>query len=113
MATENFDIEKITNMDKAAAINIAKIYMQLIKAKYEVSQSLLFGSYAKGNFNNDSDIDVAIVLKNPADIIDVQIEMMKLRRNIDLRIEPHPFFISDFNQQNPVVSEVLRYGIVL
>ena len=45
------------------------------------------------------------------DIIDTQIELMKLRRKIDLRIEPHPFAYDDFNINNPVVDEILKFGI--
>jgi hypothetical protein len=47
------------------------------------------------------------------DIIDTQIDLMKLRRKIDLRIEPHPFMTEDFNQSNPVVYEILKYGIII
>jgi len=37
--------------------------------------------------------------------------MMKLRRKVDLRIEPHPFVYTDFNPDNPVVYEILKSGI--
>jgi predicted nucleotidyltransferase len=100
-------------MDKATAIIISKKYIELVKAKFEIKQSMLFGSFAKGSFNNDSDIDVAIILKNTTDVIDAQIEMMKLRRSIDLRIEPHPFLQNDFNSFNPVANEVIKFGIIL
>ncbi len=100
-------------MDKTTAINIAQQYMQLVYQKYAVKKSMLFGSFAKGNFNDDSDIDIAIVLTNPTDIIDAQIDMMKLRRSIDLRIEPHPFLLNDFSNLNPVANEIMKYGIEL
>ena len=38
---------------------------------------------------------------------------MKLRRKIDLRIEPHPFMIGDFNLSNLVVNEILKHGIII
>ena len=100
-------------MDKNEALRIAGVYIDSISAKYKVSQAILFGSYAKGTNHNDSDIDIAIVVNNVVDIIDTQIDLMKLRRKIDLRIEPHPFMISDFNQSNPVVNEILKYGIII
>jgi len=50
---------------------------------------------------------------NEKDIIDTQAELMKLRRKIDLRIEPHPFNYKDFNRNNPVVNEILKYGIII
>jgi len=73
----------------------------------------MFGSFAKGTNHADSDIDIAIVVKNVSDIIDTQIDMMKLRRKVDLRIEPHPFAFTDFNEDNPVVNEILKSGILI
>jgi len=100
-------------MDKGQAIEIAIRYLDSLKGKFDIQSALLFGSYARGTNHEDSDIDIAIVLKHVNDIIDTQIELMKLRRKIDLRIEPHPFNFTDFNRSNPVVSEILKYGIRL
>jgi uncharacterized protein len=38
---------------------------------------------------------------------------MKIRRDIDLRIEPHAFLKKDFNENNPLAHEILKYGIPL
>jgi predicted nucleotidyltransferase len=100
-------------MDKGEALRIASNYIVSISAKYNIRQAILFGSFAKGTNHDDSDIDIAIIVNNVVDIIDTQIDLMKLRRKIDLRIEPHPFMIGDFNQSNPVVNEILKYGIVI
>ena len=100
-------------MDKGEALKISELYIDTISRKYSILQSFLFGSFAKGNYNEDSDIDVAIVINSASDIIDAQIDLMKLRRKVDLRIEPHPFRIQDFNNENPVVNEILKYGIEL
>jgi predicted nucleotidyltransferase len=100
-------------MDKGEAIKIAEVYLDSISTKYNILQAILFGSFAKGTNHEDSDIDIAIIVNNVADIIDTQIDLMKLRRKIDLRIEPHPFMINDFNKSNPVVNEILKYGIIL
>ena len=100
-------------MDKREALQIASAYVDSISTKYSISQALLFGSFAKGSNHDDSDIDVAIVVNNAVDIIDTQIELMKLRRKIDLRIEPHPFMSADFIKSNPVVNEILKYGIII
>ena len=100
-------------MDKNEALNIAINYIDSISSKYSVNKAILFGSFAKGTNHDDSDIDIAIILNNVTDIIDAQIDLMKLRRKIDLRIEPHPFKINDFNSSNPVVHEILKYGIII
>jgi uncharacterized protein len=98
-------------MDKGQAIEIAKKYIASIGNKFDIQSAILFGSYAKGNNHENSDIDIAIILNHVTDIIDAQVEMMKLRRRIDLRIEPHPFNFQDFNRIDPVVNEILKYGV--
>ena len=98
-------------MDKGEALNIAIQYIDTLSSKYVILQAFMFGSFAKGTNHADSDIDIAIVVSNVVDIIDTQIDMMKLRRKVDLRIEPHPFIITDFTRENPVVSEILKFGI--
>lgn len=100
-------------MDKGDALNIAKRYAIAVKDKYNCERIILFGSYAKGSFNNDSDIDVAIVMKDFDNILDIQFELMKIRRKIDSRIEPHPFRLKDFEMSNPIVSEIIKYGNII
>ncbi|OFY88036.1 MAG: nucleotidyltransferase, partial [Bacteroidetes bacterium RIFCSPLOWO2_12_FULL_31_6] len=74
---------------------------------------ILFGSYTKGTQTENSDIDIAIVFKDFKDTLNMQLELMRLRRKIDSRIEPHPFREIDFNASNPVVYEILKYGLEL
>lgn len=97
-------------MDKRDALNIATKYANAIKLKYDYVKIILFGSYAKGNFNEDSDIDIAVILKDYNSLIDIQLDLMRIRRKIDSRIEPHPFREKDFEASNPLVDEILKYG---
>jgi len=97
-------------MDKTDALNIAQRYALAVKANYDNTRIILFGSYARGNANEDSDIDIAVILKDYNNLIDTQLELMRLRRKIDSRIEPHPFRESEFSQTNPIVSEIIKYG---
>lgn len=97
-------------MDKTDAINVAQQYANAVKNKYNFIKIILFGSYAKGNFNDDSDIDIAVIFKDYGNIIDMQLELMRIRRKIDSRIEPHPFRESEFNLSNPIVNEIIKYG---
>lgn len=99
-------------MDKEHAVDIAKKYIDfLIKNKYPVKSAYLYGSYIKGNFNENSDIDIAVVLDCLTDTIDEIYRLMKHRRQFDLRIEPHPFLFNEFNRNNPFADEILKSGI--
>ena len=100
-------------MDQRDALNIATKYADEVKLKYAPIKMVLFGSYAKGSFNEDSDIDIAVILKDYDNLIDTQVDLMRIRRRIDSRIEPHPFREQDFNTSNPLVSEIVKYGMDL
>lgn len=97
-------------MDKTDALNIAEKFATVLHVNYNFIRVFLFGSYAKGNFNEDSDIDIAVVFKDYSNSMDMQLELMRLRRKIDSRIEPHPFRESDFDLSNPIVNEIIKYG---
>src|SRR4030042_909278 len=97
-------------MDKANAIKIAATYAGLIKQNFDPQQIILFGSYVKGTYSDESDIDIAVIFSDYDDSVDMQLELMRLRRKIDSRIEQHPFKERDFNLFNPFAAEILRYG---
>lgn len=78
---------------------------------FYIQRVYLFGSYAKGIVDKDSDIDIAVVFKDLPDSFDMQVQLMKLRRKFDTRIEPHPFEESDFNLTNPLAIEILTTGV--
>ena len=98
-------------MDKNEAIRIAVRYLSSVGKKFPIGNALLFGSFAKGTNHKDSDIDLAIIFKTIDDVLEMQIELLKMRTNKDLLIEPHPFRMKDFTNTNPMASEILKNGI--
>jgi predicted nucleotidyltransferase len=97
-------------MDKTDALAIAQKYAGALKDNFDLVKVILFGSYARGNYTDDSDIDIAVVLNDYPNLLDIQLELMRVRRNIDSRIEPHPFREKDFDMSNPLVNEIVKYG---
>ena len=99
-------------MDKEKASKIARQYVDFIKKRDpNVKKAYIFGSYVKGKVKEDSDIDLAIIFKNLKDTFDMQVQLMKLRRKFDSRIEPHAFRESDFQISNPLANEILKTGL--
>lgn len=79
--------------------------------RYLCGRKLFFGSYAKDNASEWSDIDIAILTdKFIGDSFDFRFLLMKIAREIDVDIEPHPFLVDEFNEDNPTVVEILRTG---
>lgn len=97
-------------MDKNDALNIARQFANAVRSKYPSSKIYLFGSFAKNTSHIDSDIDIAVVLKDYQNYFDIQLALMRIRRKIDSRIEPHPFKEDDFVISDPIVSDILSYG---
>ena len=99
-------------MDQRAALEIGHKYLDLLRQRnYQVKRMFLFGSYAKGNQNPDSDIDLAIFLQSLPDPFQTQVGLLKLTWNFDTRVEPHPFDEVDLLSPAPVIKEILHTGI--
>ena len=92
-------------------INIVKRYIEEISKEFKIKEVYLFGSYAKGTNNVDSDIDIAVILESEIDTIDLMVDLMMLTQNIDLRIEPHPIKVNDFEEGNPFIDEIKETGL--
>lgn len=98
-------------MDKEKIIEILKAYVNaLISNRIPVAQAYLFGSTVKGTDNKDSDFDIALFLKRMQDEISMLNQLMKIRREFDLRIEPHPFLENEIDNGNPFVNNIITTG---
>lgn len=51
-------------------IQILKEYEPQIKEKYPVKSLGLFGSFSRGNYDIDSDVDILVEFKTPVDIFE-------------------------------------------
>jgi uncharacterized protein len=98
-------------MDRTEAIKKTVQYSEVVRTHFKTAKVLLFGSYATNTFTEESDIDIAIVIDEYTNLLDTQLLLMQLRRKIDSRIEPHPFKTEDFKNSNPLVNEILKYGL--
>jgi|SRR3989338_6093662 len=97
-------------MDKKTALKLARDYVRSLASRhyYKVKGAFLFGSYAKNRFSDDSDIDIALVLEGYRDTIKELSNLMRIRREFDLRIEPHPLTQKDFEDDNPFNREIKK-----
>jgi len=100
-------------MDKREIIDIVNEFALKVVEKYDCVGIVLFGSYAKGSYHTDSDIDIAVILKDYDNLMNIQLDLMKLRRKIDSRIEPHPIKESDFKEGGPLINEIKKYGEII
>lgn len=87
-------------------------YIDKISNYYKIEAIILFGSYAKGTQNEDSDIDIAIISSDFKDVFDNMADLIGYTWKIDTRIEPHPISKEDYEKiATPFVQEVIETGI--
>jgi len=100
------------SMDKTTALEHAKRYAGIVCKEVSPCKVFLFGSLINGNFNENSDIDIAVV-KDFSD--DNYWELIKtlnrLTRNIDNRIEP--ILLQPEDNQSGFLYSVLKSGVEL
>lgn len=97
-------------MDKAEAINIVRQYRLLIKDHFNIEKVYLYGSFARDEQSEDSDIDVAVIVKElKGDFFSTSPLLWKLRRQIDERIEP--VLLESGKDLSGFLEEIENYGI--
>ena len=98
-------------MDKINALNIAVQYLKRLKENnINFSDAWLFGSYAKGLQQANSDIDLAIVLDAKEKSFDTEVKLMIIRKGEETLIEPHAFTKDEFDKNLPIVNQIINNG---
>lgn len=93
---------------------ITNYLKELKKNNIPIKEAILFGSYATGNYQKWSDIDIALVSDIFAgDRIDDKDKIRSITLSVSSEIEVMPFSPKDFNLQNPFVKEILKTGVKL
>lgn len=101
-------------MDKRNARKLVEEYAKVVAANMVVNKVILYGSYARGDFRKDSDIDVAVVVPKSSvskNILDDMAKLFKWRRNISTDIEP--VLLIDEKDNSGFLDNILSYGEVV
>ncbi len=91
---------------------ITKYLSALNSNNINVKKAILFGSFAKGNYNNESDIDVAIISDSfEGNRIKDRSKIRAITLSVSSNIEVIPISLKDFNEKDPFVEEIINTGI--
>jgi len=103
MAVDNETVNKIVHQ-----------YISDVKRTMPIDKVYLYGSYAKGNQKEYSDIDICFFsnsfeFKRTLDVL-TELFYLKIKYDKDILIEPNAFPSSELYNDNPFVKEILRTG---
>lgn len=92
---------------------IVRSYVKKIEKQIPIKKAMLFGSYAKGNHTEDSDIDIAIF----SDYFDSMKPIDSFRflfleaMDYDVDLQPQAFTLNDLYEPKGIVENILKDGI--
>jgi len=97
----------------AGVVNAVKKFKEAVKSRLDVKKVFIFGSYAKGNFTKDSDIDVCVIADRVENNFMAMFDIAPLSIGVDLRIESVVFSYDDYRERTSygLLGEVKRYGV--
>lgn len=97
-------------------VEIISDFIELLKRdNITIEKVILFGSYAKGTYRVDSDIDLAIVspdFKEEDCIKNMSLLLCKANM-LKADIQTIPFSIKEYNEPKGIMEEILNTGIEL
>lgn len=114
MKSSKRELNSTSDLISQRVKDIARQYALKLKAeKFPFSAIYLFGSQAKGDAGEWSDIDIAVVSDRlKQDWNENEDLLWKLGVSVDPRIEPVGFVVDDFEaEDDPLVREVKETGI--
>lgn len=102
----------MAQIDSSILTRVRAFLEKLDQEGIHIQKAYIFGSYATGRNDKWSDIDVAVVSHQIShDRFEERIRLTKVAISIDDRLEPLPFNVSDFAEDNPLVKKIMAEGI--
>lgn len=100
--------------------NLLQLIKHTVTATDPAAEVILFGSYARGDYNDDSDIDLVVLLNQDhisyADETRISFPLYKLEINSGIAINPIVYskdFWTTKHKVTPFYEHVNREGVVL
>ena len=110
-------------MQTSPALQAARSFAQRVSQAYPMQQAILFGSRARGDAHEESDADVAIILKGPVGhFVHTKMAMDDIAYDVlldtGIRVQPLPVWEREWQQpeqySNPsLLGNIAREGIAL
>ncbi len=121
---ENKNTKKMMELISKQYINLKElpfdVYLLLLDITSEFSiikgvEIYLFGSYSKLIFNENSDVDLAILTTDNLDKMKIKRKVRKMEKLYGKSVELHFFAKKLFykNKKDPLVKEILKNGLKL
>lgn len=101
-------------MDKKQVRKLVEEYAKIVISNMVVNKIVLYGSYARGDYRKDSDIDVAVIVPRESISEDILKDMAKLfKLSVDVSLDIEPVLLIDEEDRSGFLDSILEYGEVV
>ncbi len=77
-----------------------------------IKKIILYGSYSKGNYNDDSDIDLAFFINDiNGNLRQAYNFILRLCSKYDFDVQPQVFYYYELEQPMGIIEEIVDFGI--
>ncbi|MCL2154894.1 MAG: nucleotidyltransferase domain-containing protein [Leptospirales bacterium] len=99
-------------LDKETVINAVERYADAVTKEFSPNSIILYGSYARGTANEDSDIDVAVIFDGfSGDWLKTSNRLWRLTEDISLYIEP--VLLDSTEDKSGFVKNIYKTGRII
>lgn len=85
---------------------------QRMKENIDYTRIVLYGSYANGTYNQHSDLDIAIFIKeDTTSIMEAYRNIQRICIRYDIDIQPQIFHEKEYQDPMGIVEEIVHNGI--
>ena len=101
--------------NREAALSTGKRFASKVRSEIDnKAVVILFGSCAKNEATDRSDIDIAVVSEMFGyNLAENFARLSVIAYGINVEIEPHPFTLESWNDITPFISEIKKTGVAL
>ena len=104
-----------TNNTHTDVLSIARRFAERVKSEVDADAIVyLFGSFARGDASDESDIDMAVISRVFGKDISVDYGMLAvIAYRVNTDIEAHPIVYEDWIEATPFTKEVRKDGVLI
>jgi predicted nucleotidyltransferase len=98
-----------SKLDKTNILNYLKAHFSELKNKYHVESLYLFGSYARNEQTNNSDIDLLVDFKKTPDLL----TFIELEEYLSISLKKHVDLVPKRKLKMGIKEQVLKEAIAI
>ena len=93
-------------------LSILKDIVHKVNAQQRMDKVILYGSYSKGSYTSESDVDIAFFIGDaPQGLRYIHGVIYRICSQYDVDVQPQVFYSSELEYPIGIIEEIVKYGI--